>query len=193
MFLRVLALSIAATLAPACNAAVPGGRERGEALVAAAQQHLDVPDVKLGDEQLIGPRMRDLTDVHYDWPTGRFATYLLTKDGRLKQFVVNQRDVEPYAPVKDRRAFIERLMEIAAPESSKAERAWGAMQLDMLWGRASHPLPVQVGGYVFKGITGRHDTFTVVEADAVTTGLKYRPLCTHSRHSRLDRAPSAPS
>jgi hypothetical protein len=175
MYLRSLAISIAC-VASACHSAEDGER-RAAALVEAAQEHLRVPDVKRTVGRGFGPARRNLTEVRYENPTiGRFATYYLGTDGVLVEFVVNQPVAHPYVPIKDRVVFIERMMEIAAPSSSRAERAWGAKQLDSLWTPVTHPLQVQVGDYVFSGITGgAHDTLRLVAADTGVSGLKYRP------------------
>jgi hypothetical protein len=132
--------------ASACQASVPTGEDRAEQMVVVARTHLGVDDLK----KAVGT-WRDMKQVAYESAmNGRFATYYLTSDDSLKEFVVNQPSAASYAPIKNRLAFIERMMEIVAPESSKAERAWGAYQLDSLWKKPLRPLPVQVGGYVFK-------------------------------------------
>ena len=93
---------------------------------------------------------------------------------------MNQPGASPYKPIKDRAGLIERMTEIAAPDSPAAEREWASRQLDSLWTPSMPPLPVQVGSYVFRGFTGgfgdkRHDNLQVMAADDTTTGLKYRP------------------
>ena len=177
MTFRALALNIV-WIATACNGAQPSGEQRAEQMVSVAKTHLAVDDLK----QTVGHPLANsrLKEVAYDSEAhGRFATYQLTTDGALKLFVVNQPDASPYVPIKDRAVFIERMMDITAPEAPKAERAWGARQLDSLWKYPARTLPVQVGNYVFKGNSGGykgvHDTLIIVAADSVTTGLKYRP------------------
>ncbi|PSJ36503.1 hypothetical protein C7I55_25875 [Sphingomonas deserti] len=124
------------------------------------------------------PHLR-ATEVRYELPTGdRLATYFIATDGKLKEFILNGPAAEPYMPVRERRAFIEQMMEVAAPSSSRAERAWGARQLDSSWREWLRPL--QVGEYVFGGMivssaNGTHDHFKITAADIETTGLKYRP------------------
>ena len=175
MSFRVFFFGVAC-VATACHSAVPSGEQRAEQLVKVAQAHLGVDDLNQSIGKGFGKARSNLTEVSYDTPElRRFATYYLTREKSLREFVVNQPDAEPYAPIRERTAFIERMMEIAAPESSKAERAWGAKQLDSLWKKPVRPLPVQVGDYVFSGITGTHDTLRIVAADTGATGLKYRP------------------
>lgn len=165
-----------ACVASACHSAVPSGEQRAEELVKLAQAHLGVYDLNQSIGKGFGKARSNLTEVSYDTPElRRFATYYLTPEKSLREFVVNQPDAEPYMPIRNRAAFIERVMEIAAPESSKAERTWGAKQLDSLWKKPLNPLPVQVGGYVFSGITSTHDTLRIVAADTGASGLKYRP------------------
>lgn len=67
---------------------------------------------------------------------------------------MNQPGASPYKPIKDRAGLIERMTEIAAPDSPAAEREWASRQLDSLWTPSMPPLPVQVGSYVFRGFTG---------------------------------------
>lgn len=180
MYVRALALSVVC-VASACSAAVQSGEQRAQALVSVAQEHLGVQDAKRSVGQALGRARRDFKETRYDSPTvGRFVTYYTTSGGAMKEFVVNQPSANPYVPIKSRVVFIERMMEIAAPDSSPAERAWGSKQLDSLWTPSTHPLPVQVGDYVFSGFTGgygesQHDNLRIVAADTGAAGLKYRP------------------
>ena len=181
MYLR-LAI-IMSVLVPTVAVAIvePVGEQRAQALVEAAKQHLGMHDLKRSTATRPGLTHRGMTEVIYEEPLrGRFATYYLDADGALKEFVVNSLDVDPYAPVRKRRAFIARMMEIVAPRSSNAERDWGANQLDAPWTQRVRPLSVKVGDYVFRGGTtvnpkGFHDTFWIVTADRGYSGLKYRP------------------
>lgn len=121
---------------------------------------------------------RGLREVYFESPSlGRFATYLLAAGGSLLEFSVNQPETgDTYVPVKDREAFIRRLMELAAPEASSAERLWAAKTLHMLWIPNNRPLPVQVGAYVFGGgRTGEHDHLKIIVAQPNTQALRFRP------------------
>ena len=142
-------------------------------MLRASQLHFGVQSV----ERMEG-EYRGLREVYFESPSlGRFATYLLAADGSLVEFIVNQPETgDTYVPVKDREAFIRRLMELAAPEASSAEHNWGAKQLNALWISNNRPLPVQVGSYVFSG--GRsmsHDNFKIVAARPNEQALRFRP------------------
>ena len=179
MYVRALLASLVCVTS-ACSAAEPSGEQRAKALVEVAQEHLKVHDANRSVGQAFGPARRDFKEIRYDSPTvGRFVTYYTTPEGAMKEFVVNQPNANPYEPIKARAVFIERMMEIAAPDSSPAERAWGSKQLDSLWTPSTHPLPVQVGDYVFSGLTGgygdlKHDNLRIVAADTGAAGLKFR-------------------
>lgn len=71
-------------------------------------------------------------------------------------------------------------MEIVVADSGSEERAWAAKQLDESWSERVRSLPVQVGGYVFSGITvqspaGSHDNFRIIALDTGAVGLRYQP------------------
>ena len=179
MYLRIA--MIMSAFASTVAIAEPIGKQRAQALVDAAKQHLGIHNLKRSTASPSGLMYRGMTEVNYEEPTlGRFATYYLGSSGVLKEFIVNSRNVDPYVPVRNRRAFITRMMEIVAPHSSKAERDWAANQLHSPWTQRVRPLSVQVGEYVFRGGTtanakGFHDTFWIVAADMGYLGLKYRP------------------
>ena len=178
MYLRILAFS-SACVTSVCQSAEPIGQQRGEALVRAAQQHLGVRDSTRTVGLRIGAAREHFREVRYDRPGhNRFATYVLDEQGKLREFVVNQPDGVPYKPIENRPAFIAGLMEIVAPASSKDERIWAGRQLDSLWTKVTHPRPVQVGDYVFNGLTGGfrgfHDTLWIVAAGTGASGLRYR-------------------
>ena len=142
-------------------------------MLRASQMHLGVQSVERMEREYRGSQ-----EVYFESPSlGRFAIYRLAADGSLVEFIVNQPESgDTYLPVKDREAFIRRLMEIAAPEASSAERLWGAKTLDELWIPNNRPLPVQVGAYVFHG--GRsleHDNFKVIAAQPNVQALRFRP------------------
>ena len=168
-----IVLSFAVVFVSACNAAQPTGEDRANAMLRASQMHFGVESVERMEREY-----RGLREVYFESPSvGRFATYRLATDGSLVEFIVNQPESgNTYVPVKDREAFIGRLMELAAPEASSAERHWGAKQLNMLWTPNSRPLAVQVGTYVFRG--GRsmsHDNFKIVAAQPNEQALRFRP------------------
>ncbi|WP_242129410.1 hypothetical protein [Sphingobium sp. Sx8-8] len=167
--------------APAAAITEPAGEETAQALVEAARRHIGIGDLKRSTATPQGPTYRGMKEVNYEDATrGRFATYFLGSGGALKEIVLNGPDVDPYTPVKNRSAFIIRMIEIVAPGSSQAERDWGANQLNAPWTQRVRPLPVQIGDYVFRGGTtsnakGFHDTFWIVAADMGYQGRKYRP------------------
>lgn len=168
-----------------CRRCLPSGRtERSpeaEMLVGLTKEHFETSDTVRSGSKATRPAYRDDMEFRYDRSNGsRVATYYIAQDGKLREFILNGPNAEPYTPVKKRRAFIERMIEIVAPSSSRAERVWAANSLDAIWTRRMRPLPVQVGDYVFKGMTvgggtGTHDTFWIIAASAGVTGLKYSP------------------
>ncbi|MCK0530702.1 hypothetical protein [Sphingobium agri] len=176
-----LTLVILAGIGSGIATAKPISEQQAQALVEAGKDHLEINNLKKSTASPIGPTRAGMTKVIYETPTGgRFATYYLGAGGVLKEFVMNSPDLYPYTPVRDRRALITRLMQIAAPHGSQAERNWAANQLNAYWTQSVRPLPVRVGDYVFRGGTTRtgngfHDTFWVVAADRGYTGLKYHP------------------
>lgn len=142
-------------------------------MLRASQMHLGVQSVERMEREYEG-----LREVYFESPSvGRFATYVLAADGSLIGFIVNQPESgNTYVPVKNREAFIRRLMELAAPEASSAERHWGAKQLNMLWTPNNRPLAVQVGDYIFHGGRSmRHDNFIVIAAQPNEHALRFRP------------------
>ena len=171
LFCIVFSMSVVST--SACNAAPPTGEERANAMLRASQIHLGVQSLKRMEREVGGSR-----EVFFEnTSVGRFATYRLAADGSLTEFIVNQpENGKEYLPVEDRVEFIRRLMELAAPEASSAERNWGAKTLDSLWHPNNRPLPVQVGNYVFGGgRTREHDTFKIIAAHPSAQALRFRP------------------
>jgi hypothetical protein len=168
-------------IASACAAAEPVGEQQGEALVTIARTHFAVQTATRSSGDASAPSARGLSEVRYDLPTGgRLAAYYLTPDGKLLKFFVNAPTSNPYLEINDRRRFIEKLMEIVVADSGSEERAWAAKQLDESWSERVRSLPVQVGGYVFSGITvqspaGSHDNFRIIALDTGAVGLRYQP------------------
>ena len=157
-----------------------GGEQRAEEVVNTAKRHFAIHDATRTSEGATAPSYGGLTQVRYDSGSGgRFATYHLTANGQLIDLIVNAPTADPYRVDAGRREFVERLMEIAAPEVTAEERAWGAQQLETAWTERVRPLPVHVGNYVFSGITvhsasGAHDKFTITTAGCGATGLRFR-------------------
>lgn len=157
-----------------------GGEQRAEEVVEAAKLHFAIHDATRTSEGASAPFYRGQTQVRYDSVSaGRFATYHLTANGQLIDLIVNAPTAAPYRVASGRREFIERLMEIAAPEITEEERVWGAQRLDSVWTQRVRPLPVHVGNYVFSAITvhstsGAHDKFTITNAGCGATGIRFR-------------------
>lgn len=146
------------------------GKEKVAQLLKAAQEHLG--PLKLDRQD---GTERGLLAIYYEVPgKGRFATFLLTPDGRLVEFSVNSPDGLSYTPIKARRRFIDTMMQIASPDSSAAERNWGAEQLDIVWTERTPALPVKIGQYVYQGHRANsHDHFAIIAAGPGVDGLRY--------------------
>lgn len=178
MFFRFLAIGLFLA-APAYVGARTDETELAETLVAIARSHFAVEGDTRSSGQAAAPSLQGLSEVRYDFPSGnRFATFHLTADGAFRQIIINAPNNEPYKKAPDRRAFLERAMELAAPQSSPEERQWAATTLDRNWTQRVQPIPVQIGSYVFGGITvhspqGIHDKFKITAVEAGATGWKF--------------------
>ena len=197
MLIRCLAIGFLLG-SPASLGGATGDGETAEALVETARGHFAIQEDARSSSPALAPSREGQIEVRFDLPSGeRFTTYYLTSDGALSELGINSPTSRAYAKTPDRRAFLERLMEIAAPRSSSEERAWAAIQLDGVWSERVRPLPVQVGDYVFGGITvksprGAHDHFTIVAIDTGARGMTFERRLQSGAARPLSRQASRP-
>lgn|GEM_PF-4068938 len=197
MLFRVLAIGFL-LVSPANLGDATADGETAEALVETARGHFAIHENARSSGQASAPSRKGQTEVRYDLPSGeRFATYYLNSDGALRELGINSPTSKAYAKTSDRRAFLERLMEIAAPRSTLEERSWAALQLDGIWSERVRPFPVQVGDYVFGGITvrsprGAHDHFTIVATDTGARGMTFERRRQSGAARPLSRQASRP-
>ncbi len=105
----------------------------------------------------------------------RFATSLVDRTGSLLQFSVNSPDNQrDYKPIKDRAAFIRKVLQILSPETPAAERYWAVSQLDDPVRQWTPSFPIVVGSFVYRlHRANMHDHFEVTAADSTTSGRRY--------------------
>ena len=175
-------LSLASAMALSVSASAETARSPlAEKLVASAEQHLGVSDLTVTsrlDESPFAPE-RGLTEfIFFELSSGlTFAHYTARSDGTFVQLTLNSPPNTDYQKARDRRALIENLIKLAAPEASGEERQWASEQLDAEWSERVRPLPVRIGAFVFGGITvrtprGAFDKLTVAAVDAGAVGLE---------------------
>lgn len=149
-----------------------------EQMISTARDHFAIQIGIAANSQSESQVRQGVTQVEINFLSGeRFATYMVRGNGALYEIFLNTPTSKTYKKSHNRRALIEKFIRLAAPSATDEERDWAADQLDLNWSQRVRPLPVQVGSFVFSGITlhsanGAHDHFRITALDAGNTGLK---------------------
>ncbi len=149
-----------------------------EQMVSAARDHFAIQSGIATNAQSESQVRQGLTQVEINLLSGeRFVTYMMRGNGALYEIFLNAPSSRTYKKSHNRRALIEKFIRLASPSATDEERDWAVDQLDLNWSQRVRPLPVQVGSFVFSGITvhsanGAHDHFRITALDAGITGLK---------------------